>query len=53
MRHAVSSAIDEAAPSIIYCGTRGVEFPPRVGLILLNRLRNASYVVKNTPAPTS
>lgn len=53
MRHAVSSAIDEAVPSIIYWGTKGVELPARVGFIFLNRLRNASYVVKNIPAPAS
>lgn len=50
MRHAASSAIDEAAPLMIYCGTKCVLFVPLVGFILLNRLLNASYVVKKIPA---
>ncbi len=50
MTHAASSAIEEAAPLMIYCGTSGLEAPVRVGFTFLNRDRKASYVVKNNPA---
>lgn len=50
MKHDTSSAIDDAALWTSGCGNIGEDEPFRVGLILLNLLFTASYVVKNAPA---
>ena len=53
IRHDASSAIDEAAEWTIGRGINGCCDPLRVGLIFIQPLLTASYVVKKIPATNS